>query len=134
MAECLILVVDDEATVRRVLQRCLAGPGRRILAAENGESALELARQQPPHLVILDLFMPKMDGYQTCRALRADPRLRRVPILVVTGHLRACADSSLVELGADDYLSKPFDLDEIRARASALLKRHGGEGAQGRRS
>lgn len=115
-----ILVVDDDPEIRRVLQRGLAYEGYTVELAADGQTALVLARQTPPDLVILDLRLPDLDGVEVCRRLRAGDD---VPILMLTARDGVSDKVAGLDAGADDYLVKPFVMDELLARVRALLRR-----------
>lgn len=125
MAREKILIVEDERAVARGIEYALASEGFTPLLAVTGRQALELARSQHPHLILLDIRLPDVSGFDVCRQLRADGN--RVPILMLT----ACdeeVDRVLgLELGADDYVVKPFSLRELISRIRALLRRAYGE-------
>ncbi|MCB8945660.1 MAG: response regulator transcription factor [Ardenticatenaceae bacterium] len=115
-----ILLVDDEKMITDPLARALTQAGYQVLVAENGREGLALAREKRPDVVVLDILMPEMDGWDVCRALRQDST---VPILMLTA-LGDEVDRILgLELGADDYLTKPFSTRELIARLRALLRR-----------
>ncbi|MCB8988188.1 MAG: response regulator transcription factor [Ardenticatenaceae bacterium] len=115
-----ILLVDDEKMITGPLARKLRESGYRVLVADNGRIALELAAGEKPDVVVLDVLMPEMDGWEVCRALR---KTSPVPILMLTA-LSDEVDRILgLELGADDYLTKPFSTRELLARIRALLRR-----------
>ncbi len=117
-----LLVVDDEAAVRRVLLMRLQLAGYRVLCAEDGEEALALFHQEQPDLVVLDVMLPKLDGFAVCRRLRAESC---VPIIFLSA-LDAIAERVAgLDLGADDYLPKPFSPKELEARISTILRRMG---------
>ncbi|MEW6582937.1 MAG: response regulator [Actinomycetota bacterium] len=119
-----VLVADDEPGVREVLRRGLGAPGCRVLAARDGEEALTLAREGEPDVVLLDLNMPKLDGWAVLRALREGARTRLLPIIMLT-HAGSVQDRvGGLERGADDYVTKPFSLAELRARVDGVLRRH----------
>ncbi len=118
-----VLVVDDEQDLLWALSRSLGTAGYEILTARTGSEALSLARRHRPDLVILDIMIPQPDGLEVCRRLRGDPVLSDVPILFLTA--RRSVEDRLrgLEDGGDDYLIKPFDIRELRARVTALLRR-----------
>jgi len=115
-----ILIVDDEPDLRRMLQANLSARGYDAMAVESGEEALRQTAARPPDLVILDLMLPGLSGLDVCRALRADSA---VPILVLSARGEEQTKVQALDLGADDYLTKPFGLDELLARTRALLRR-----------
>ncbi len=115
-----ILVIEDEERIRQFLQRGLSFEGYRVDTAEDGQVGLDLARENPPDLVLLDLMLPGMDGIEVCKRIRA---VSDVPILMLTA--KETIEDRVVGLdaGADDYLVKPFAFDELMARVRALLRR-----------
>jgi DNA-binding response OmpR family regulator len=115
-----VLVVDDEAVVRDVLTRYLEKEGFRVDAAEDGEAALELAARSRPDIVVLDLMLPKVDGFEVFRRLRG---LGDVPVVMLTAKGEEVDRLVGLELGADDYVSKPFSPREVVARIRAVLRR-----------
>lgn len=118
-----ILVVEDDDIVARTVERCLRRGDFRITLANSGVEGLQTARRILPDLVVLDVIMPGMDGYTVCREMRADPILKNVPILFLTA--KAKDEDKIIGFtaGADDYLSKPFNLDELLLRVRAILRR-----------
>ena len=116
-----ILIVDDEGRVLNALRRTLAYEGYTVSIAENGESALNIARTKIPDLVILDLMLPGIDGLEVCRRLRAAGD--GVAILMLTARDGIADRVKGLDMGADDYLVKPFALEELLARIKALLRR-----------
>lgn len=121
-----VLIVDDEEQNVRLLQRMLASEGYRVLTAADGESGLEVLGAQLPDVVILDVRMPGIDGFEVCRRIKANPGTRLIPTVIVTGlHAREHRIEG-INAGADDFLAKPFDFEELRARVRSLvrLKRH----------
>lgn len=117
-----ILIVDDELVSRYTVEVLLTQEGYNLVFAENGEDALEKAAQSIPDLMLLDVMMPGMDGFEVCRHLRANPRLAELPIVMVTA--LDDRDSRLrgLEAGADDFMSKPFDRAELRARVRTITR------------
>jgi DNA-binding response OmpR family regulator len=123
-----ILIVDDDVDVAETIERSLLRAGYDVRVAHRGAQALDLARQERPDLVVLDIMMPGMDGVEVCRHLRANPDSRGTPILFLTAKGEIGDKIAGFEAGADDYLTKPFDLRELELRVTALLRRtHRGE-------
>ncbi len=118
-----ILVIEDDEIVSRTIERCLRGDEFHIGIANTGVDGLQKARRQTPDLIILDVIMPGMDGYAVCREVRADPLLKDIPILFLTAKAKDEDKITGFTLGADDYLSKPFNLDELTLRVRAILRR-----------
>ncbi|GAB4437183.1 MAG: response regulator transcription factor [Anaerolineae bacterium] len=117
-----ILVVDDEERVALSIERSLQQQFQ-VRVAYNGTEALKIARRINPDLIILDVMMPGMDGLQVCRELRGDPILQKVPILFLTAKGRVEDKIDGFEAGADDYMTKPFDVRELLLRVRAILTR-----------
>ncbi len=115
-----ILVVDDEASIRRILETRLKMAGYNVVTAEDGEEAVELFNKTNPDIVILDVMMPKMDGYGVTREIR---RVSDVPIIILTALGDVSERITGLELGADDYVIKPFSPKELEARVKAVLRR-----------
>jgi len=115
-----ILVVDDDKKIVQLVSLYLKREGHRVLTAFDGQEALELARSKQPDLIVLDLFLPELDGTDVCRLLRTESR---VPIIMLTA--RATDEDKLLglDIGADDYLTKPFNPRELVARIRAVLRR-----------
>ncbi|MCL4559576.1 MAG: response regulator transcription factor [Chloroflexi bacterium] len=118
-----VLVVEDDDIVARTIERCLRGNELRVTLTGTGVEGLRLARRHIPELVILDVILPGMDGYTVCREMRADPLLKDVPILFLTAKSKDEDKINGFNAGADDYLSKPFNLDELILRVQAILRR-----------
>ncbi|MFZ5508492.1 MAG: putative bifunctional diguanylate cyclase/phosphodiesterase [Pseudomonadota bacterium] len=117
-----VLIADDEPLGRKILEALLAPEGYRLAFAADGVSALEQARALLPDVVLLDVMMPGLDGIEVCRRLRADPELADVPILLVTALQRADSRLAGIEAGADDFVSKPYDAVELRARVRTIAR------------
>jgi DNA-binding response OmpR family regulator len=120
-----ILIVEDDYAVRRGLEYGLGKEGFSVFLAENGERALDIVRRQEPQLILLDIRLPDISGFDVCRQLRAEGS--RIPILMLTARDEAIDKVLGLELGADDYVVKPYDLRELIARIRALLRRAYGE-------
>ncbi|MDI9549619.1 MAG: response regulator transcription factor [Chloroflexota bacterium] len=122
----LILAVDDEpealGTIRRVLRRA----EHTVLTVDSGAEALRVLKEEQPDLVILDVLMPEMSGLEVCRRVRADPFHAKLPILFLTARSRPSDITEGLDAGGDDYVTKPFQVDELQARVRALLRRAGG--------
>ncbi len=124
MAFQTILVVDDEPHIVEVVRDYLKQAGFRVLTARDGQMALTLARHEHPDLVVLDLMLPGgMDGLDVCRHLRQDTSLSDVPIIMLTARIEETDRLIGLELGADDYVTKPFSPREVVARVRAVLRR-----------
>jgi len=119
-----VLVVDDDPINLRLLHKALQGD-HTVMAATRGAQALQIARDQRPDLILLDVVMPEMDGHEVCRRLKADPELRNIPVIFVTGETDPQAETAGLRLGAVDFITKPFNVEVVRARVHThlLLKR-----------
>jgi len=118
-----ILVIDDDELVSRTLQRALKLYEYQVMVANSGTEGLHVARRHRPDLLVLDVVMPGTDGYQVCRQVRGDPILKNVPILFLTAKSK---DEDKIEgfrAGGDDYLAKPFNMQELQLRIRAILRR-----------
>ena len=118
-----ILVIEDDYIVARTIERSLRSDEFHVTLASRGDKGLFMAHQKPPDLVILDIIMPEMDGYQVCRAMRSDPALAHIPILFLTAKVKAQDKIAGFNAGADDYLCKPFNVNELILRVQAILRR-----------
>jgi len=124
-----ILVVEDEKDVREMIRLNLKAAGFDVVEAGNGAEALALAKNDPPKVIILDLMMPEMSGVEVCRALRRNPATSRIPILMLTA--KSTEEDKVVgfEVGADDYVTKPFSPRELVLRVRAVARRQPDQGA-----
>ncbi|HEY8884287.1 MAG TPA: response regulator transcription factor [Chloroflexota bacterium] len=118
-----ILVVEDEPKIAQIVTAYLERDGYKVLQASNGQRALELARADLPDLIVLDLMLPQISGWDVCRELRRNPRTARVPIIMATARDEVSDRIVGLEIGADDYLIKPYNPKELIARVHALLRR-----------
>jgi len=120
-----ILVVDDDPQIRRVMKATLVGHNYEVIEARTGEEALEIAPQEMPNLVLLDLNMPGMGGLETCRALRSTSE---IPVIILSVRNSEKDKVAALDAGADDYVTKPFGIEELLARIRAALRRTPSEG------
>jgi CheY-like chemotaxis protein len=117
-----ILIVDDNPQILSIMTDLLSPLGYQIVCASGGQEALDHAAAAPPDLVLLDVMMPGMDGFEICRRIRADPRLAQVPIILVTALDDRASRVQGFDAGADEFISKPFDYVELRARVATILR------------
>ena len=122
MARAKILIVDDERFFADLLTGCLAGLDAQFLYARDGGSALRQAQEQSPDLILLDLVMPDRDGFEVAKALKQQPRTRDIPIIFLTGDSRVERRVEGLEMGAEDYITKPFHPPEVVARVRKALR------------
>ncbi|HTV52933.1 MAG TPA: response regulator, partial [Steroidobacteraceae bacterium] len=118
------LVVDDSITVRRVTQRLLERNGMRVLTARDGMDAVTLLQEHVPDIILLDIEMPRMDGYEVAAHVRNDPRLKDVPIIMITSRVGEKHRARAIELGVDDYLGKPYQEAQLLDAIAPLVERH----------
>jgi DNA-binding response OmpR family regulator len=117
-----ILIVDDEPQINRMLNIRMQANGYDTLSAFDGEQALEEARVNHPDLIILDVMMPKMDGFEVCRRLKQDTALKDIPVVMLSVKVDEGARDWAAVSGADDYLAKPFEAAELLEKIKKLLK------------
>ena len=118
-----VLVIEDEADMMNLLRYNLSKAGFGVLIASDGLTGLELARKNRPDVIILDLLLPQMDGYAVCKAIRNNPATGALPIVILTAKAEPGERIKGLEIGADDYVTKPFNLRELILRVRALLRR-----------
>lgn len=118
-----ILIVDDEVDLVETLLFPLEMEGFNVLVSYNGEDALKQARKESPDLILLDLMLPKLDGYKVCRLLKFDERYKHIPILMLTAKTQEKDKLLGKETGADEYITKPFDIDELMKKVKAYLNK-----------
>jgi chemosensory pili system protein ChpA (sensor histidine kinase/response regulator) len=118
------MVVDDSITVRRVTQRLLERNGMRVLTARDGMDAVTLLQDHVPDIILLDIEMPRMDGYEVAAHVRNDPRLRDVPIIMITSRSGEKHRARAIEIGVDDYLSKPYQEAQLLDAIAPLVERY----------
>jgi chemosensory pili system protein ChpA (sensor histidine kinase/response regulator) len=118
------LVVDDSITVRRVTQRLLERNGMRVLTARDGMDAVTVMEEHVPDVVLLDIEMPRMDGYEVAAHMRSDPRLKHVPIIMITSRVGEKHRARALELGVDEYLGKPYQESQLLEAIAPLAERN----------
>ncbi|MGH8240601.1 MAG: response regulator, partial [Steroidobacteraceae bacterium] len=119
-----VMVVDDSITVRRVTQRLLERNGMRVLTARDGLDAVALLQDHVPDIILLDIEMPRMDGYEVAAHVRNDPRLANVPIIMITSRVGEKHRARAIELGVNDYLGKPYQEAQLLDAIAPLVERH----------
>ncbi|MFX0549151.1 response regulator [Hathewaya histolytica] len=123
MKDSKILIVDDEEHIQELIKFNLEKNGYKAFCASNGMEAIEIAKEELPDLILLDLMLPGMDGYDVCKAIRRENTLSTVPIIMITAKSEEFDKILGLELGADDYITKPFSIRELLARVKAILRR-----------
>jgi two-component system alkaline phosphatase synthesis response regulator PhoP len=123
MAKGKILIVEDDRDIVEMVEYNLKEEGYETLSAVNGEDGVELARRQQPDLIILDIMLPIMDGFEVCRTLRSSDVTAQIPIIILSAKSQETDKVVGLELGADDYVTKPFSPRELIARIRAILRR-----------
>jgi two-component system alkaline phosphatase synthesis response regulator PhoP len=121
MAKGRILVVDDEIYIVHILDFSLGMEGYEVITALDGEQALEKARAEKPDLIVLDIMMPKLDGYETCKMLKAEAGTKDIPVILLSAKGRNVDQKIGFEVGADDYITKPFSPRKLVERINAIL-------------
>lgn len=123
MSKEKILIVEDEKDIVKMLDYNLKKEGFKTLSAHNGEDGLDMARKENPDLILLDLMLPEMDGLDVCKAIKNEAKTSHIPIIILTAKAQEADKIVGLELGADDYMTKPFSPRELIARIKAVLRR-----------
>lgn len=123
MSENRILVVDDEEHIRELIKFNLEKSGYKVISCGDGTEALNFTRTEKPDLVLLDVMLPGIDGYDVCKEIRKDNNISNIPIIMITAKSEELDKILGLELGADDYITKPFSIRELLARVKAVLRR-----------
>ena len=123
-----ILLIEDEAPIRLTLSRFFRLEGLEVVTAENGAAGVALAREQLPDIIVCDLLMPELDGYQVLSSLRSDARTARIPFILLTASAAPEEQQAGLQRGATAFLSKPFHLDDVRAAIARCLPKTRGDG------
>jgi DNA-binding response OmpR family regulator len=118
-----ILVVDDEVDLVKTIQFSLELEGYKVLVSYNGEDALTQARKENPDLILLDIMLPKLDGYRVCRLLKFDEQYKHIPILMMTAKTQEKDKLMGKETGANEYITKPFDMEELMEKVKTYLNK-----------
>lgn len=121
MSKGRILVVDDEIYIVHILDFSLGMEGYEVLTALDGEQALERLKSDKPDLIVLDIMMPKVDGYEVCRTIKANPETQHIPVILLSAKGRNVDQKMGFDVGADDYITKPFSPRKLVERINALL-------------
>jgi len=121
MSKGRVLVVDDEIYIVHILDFSLGMEGYEVITALDGEQALEKARAEKPDLIVLDIMMPKLDGYETCKMLKAEADTKDIPVILLSAKGRNVDQKIGFEVGADDYITKPFSPRKLVERINAIL-------------
>ncbi|NWF52064.1 MAG: response regulator [Nitrospirae bacterium] len=122
MSQKKILVVDDELDLVETIRFQLETEGFNVITAYNGEDALNLARTENPDLILLDIMLPKLDGYKVCRLLKFDEKYKNIPIIMLTARAQEKDKIIGLETGANEYVTKPFDMDRLLEKVKTYLK------------
>jgi DNA-binding response OmpR family regulator len=121
MSKGKILVVDDEIYIVHILDFSLGMEGYEVITALDGEQALEKLHSERPDLIVLDIMMPKLDGYEVCKAIKSNPQTRHVPVILLSAKGRNVDQKMGFDVGADDYITKPFSPRKLVERINQLL-------------
>lgn len=122
MSKC-VLVIEDQEDNRRIIRDLLTSVGYELIEAETGEEGLDLARRYQPNLILMDVLLPGLSGYDTTRLIKGDPNLRHIPIIAVTSYALSGDDTAAFEAGCDAYVTKPFRPRELLAKIREFLPR-----------
>ncbi|MCC7130225.1 MAG: two-component system response regulator [Anaerolineae bacterium UTCFX2] len=119
-----ILIAEDERDIRELISFTLKFAGHEVIATSNGEEALQAARNEMPDLILLDVRMPRLSGYEACEIIKADPRTRQIPVVFLSAKGQESEVKTGLDAGADEYILKPFSPDQLTARIKAILNNH----------
>jgi two-component system alkaline phosphatase synthesis response regulator PhoP len=117
-----VLVVDDEADLVRILEFGLQSVGYHVETASDGQEGLKKAREMRPDIILLDLMLPKLDGYKVCRLLKFDERYKSIPIIILSARTQEGDQTLAMEMGANRFITKPYEFSEILSQMETLLK------------
>jgi len=122
MGKKRILIVDDEQEMVKAMQIRLEHEGYEVLVATDGQEALDKARSQMPDLILMDIMLPKLDGYKVCRFLKFDAKYKNIPIIILTAKVQSSDEEIGLQVGADAYITKPFERGVVISKIKELLK------------
>ncbi|MBV6395441.1 MAG: Transcriptional regulatory protein WalR [Anaerolineales bacterium] len=120
-----ILIAEDERDIRDLVAFTLRFAGHEVVAASNGEEAVQMAPQADPDLILMDVRMPRMTGYEACRAIKSNPKLKNIPVVFLSAKGQESEIQTGLEVGAEEYLLKPFAPDQLTDRVKAILSKFG---------
>lgn len=125
MDQKVILSVEDNEANRKIIRDLFTRRGYRVIEAVHGEEGVRMAKQEKPDLILMDVQLPRMDGYEATRRIKADPELRSIPIIAVTSYALSGDKEKALEAGCEDYVAKPFRPRELLAKVEVLLRKEG---------
>jgi len=123
MSRGKVLVVDDEEYIQHILNFSFGAEGYDVVTAADGEEAIKKAKSEKPDIIVLDIMMPKMDGYEACKRLKTDPSTKSIPVILLTAKGREVDRKLGAQAGADDYVVKPFSPGRLIERVEGMMKR-----------
>jgi len=123
MSRGKVLVVDDEEYIQHILNFSFGAEGYDVVTAGDGEEGIRKAKSEKPDIIVLDIMMPKMDGYEACRRLKTDPHTKNIPVILLTAKGREVDRKLGSQAGADDYMVKPFSPGRLIERVEGMMKR-----------
>ena len=123
MSRGKVLVVDDEEYIQHILNFSFGAEGYEVITAGDGEEAINKAKDEKPDVIVLDIMMPNMDGYEACKRLKSDPKTKAIPVILLTAKGRDVDRKLGNEAGADDYVVKPFSPGRLIERVQGMMKR-----------
>lgn len=123
MSRGKVLVVDDEEYIQHILNFSFGAEGYEVITAADGEEGIKIAKTEKPDIIVLDIMMPKMDGYEACKKLKADPSTKAIPVILLTAKGREVDRKLGSQAGADDYVVKPFSPGRLIERVEGIMKR-----------
>ena len=123
MARAKVLVVDDEEYIQHILNFSFGAEGYEVVTASDGEEGVSKAKDEKPDVIVMDIMMPKMDGYEACKQIKTDPQTKDIPVILLTAKGRDADRKLGSEVGADDYVVKPFSPGRLIERVEGIMKK-----------